>query len=110
VAPAIATVDWMHRPRCTRRVVVAGAISINALVGAVITLPILPQHLVGGGPVVAVGFDDLSHDPDLPNCTVIDVIRTIDGIDNDENGERIWRCDPPARPWRSIWPNFTREG
>ena len=62
------------------------------------------------GPVIAIGFDDLTRDPALRDCTIIATIRTPDGIDNDENGARIWRCSGPTQTWTALWPTLTHEG
>jgi hypothetical protein len=187
---AIATVEWMdRRRRALRHVLVAAVVVVNATVGAIITLPVLPQRLVGGaitdlnhdaaetigwpafadqvatamttlpaadrstvviltanygeagaidrygpargigpaysghnsyttfrvppdthGPVVAIGFDDLTHDAALGECTTIATIHTPDGIDNDENSTRVLRCTGPTQPWSTLWPTLAHEG
>jgi 4-amino-4-deoxy-L-arabinose transferase-like glycosyltransferase len=187
---SIMTVEWMGlRRRALRRVLVVTAIVANTAVGAVVTLPLLPQRLVGGaivdlnhdaaetigwpafvdqvavavsalppserstaviltvnygeagaidrfgpargigpaysghnsyttfrtppdtqGPVVAIGFDDLSNDPVLGRCAIIATIATPDEIDNDENGARIWRCNAPSQGWASVWGSLAHEG
>jgi hypothetical protein len=28
------------------------------------------------------------------------------GIDNEEQGQRVWICAEPRRPWSAIWPQL----
>ncbi len=54
---AITTVEWMDRRRRARRhLLLTTAVVVNAAVGAIITLPVLPQRLVGGA-IAGVNHD-----------------------------------------------------
>jgi hypothetical protein len=59
-----------------------------------------PPHR-DGAPVITVGRI-------FAGCRLIASVDT--GIDNEEDGTPIMRCDRPRRPWAEIWPALRRYG
>jgi Dolichyl-phosphate-mannose-protein mannosyltransferase len=181
--------EWMAR-RTWHRAVLSVAIGVNVVVGAVITLPVLPQRLVDGpigalnedametigwpsfvdqvaavhqtvpdaqraatviftadygeagaidrygatrglgraysghnsyadfgeppgqqGPVLVVGYDDLDVDDTwFMGCRLVARVHAIDHIDNEVNGEPLWLCEGPSKPWAALWAELRHEG
>jgi 4-amino-4-deoxy-L-arabinose transferase-like glycosyltransferase len=46
----------------------------------------------------------------LDGCTRRATVTNAAGVDNDEDGVGIWRCDGPVRPWSQLWPDLQRLG
>lgn len=188
---AIALVDWIDRSTgSARRLILAAGIVVNAVVGAIVTLPILSASAVDSpigalnedaketigwptfvdqvaavaatvpaderanlviftsnygeagaidrygasrglgpaysghnsyadfrvpsgsdGPVLVVGYAGLGTDSSwFTDCRQAATVHTIDDIDNQVNGNAIWLCTAPQRPWASLWPDLRHEG
>jgi hypothetical protein len=65
----------------------------------------------GAAPVLVVTWaeaDTLARS--LDGCVRRATVTNAAGVDNDEDGVGIWRCDAPVRPWSQLWPDLQRLG
>ncbi len=70
-----------------------------------------PLPGAAGGTAVVVGWDSASSlTPYFRQVRLAAVFRSPHGVDNDENGARIWICTGLRRPWPAIWPAFRHYG
>jgi 4-amino-4-deoxy-L-arabinose transferase-like glycosyltransferase len=60
----------------------------------------------GAGPVVVVGYRDLSPTVDFTGCSVAGTVPTVDGADNEEAGGKVWTCTGPRKPWSKMWSSL----
>lgn len=58
----------------------------------------------GSGPVVVVGYSDLSLEEDFTGCTRAGTVPTVDDAENEEAGGSVWVCTEPREPWSRLWP------
>jgi 4-amino-4-deoxy-L-arabinose transferase-like glycosyltransferase len=56
------------------------------------------------GPILVVGY--FHPDAFLVGCVALDPIVMPYGIDNEEQGAPLWRCDGPRRSWEQLWPEL----
>jgi len=56
------------------------------------------------GPVVYVGGEDPPDRDQLAGCRPAATLRT--GVDNEEDGHRVWVCTGPAGSWAQAWPKI----
>jgi Dolichyl-phosphate-mannose-protein mannosyltransferase len=61
----------------------------------------------GSAPVIAVGLDPAGS---LVDCDIAARIDYDAGVDNDEQGTRVWVCAGPRRPWSQEWPDLRHLG
>jgi 4-amino-4-deoxy-L-arabinose transferase-like glycosyltransferase len=59
------------------------------------------------GPAILVGFDDRGWvERRFSGCAIRARIEAEGGVDTEEDGEPIWVCEGPRRPWRDLWPDL----
>ena len=58
------------------------------------------------GPVVVLGYEDVSPSVDFRGCRVVGRTPTVDDADNEEHGQRIYVCDGPRTSWSQEWPRL----
>ncbi len=56
------------------------------------------------GPIVVVGYDDPTGL--LVGCSREATLRSSFDVDNEENGQAVWICRAPLRPWADLWPTL----
>lgn len=56
------------------------------------------------GPVLYVGGDDPPDSDQLAGCRQAATLDT--GVDNEEDGHRVWVCTGPAGSWAQAWPKI----
>jgi hypothetical protein len=57
--------------------------------------------------VILVGYDDASRVvARFASCTSVGRLDNGVGIDNEEQGRRIYACHDPRESWRELWPRF----
>jgi len=61
-------------------------------------------------PVLAVGVDRKVLERACAEVEDLGRLREVHGIDNDENGTRLFFCASPVAPWRELWPQIRRLG
>ncbi|CAN5630336.1 glycosyltransferase family 39 protein [soil metagenome] len=62
------------------------------------------------GPVLVVGHVLAVASWWIENCQLVGTVDTIEGIENDVDGEPIFLCASPAEPWERLWPLLSRYG
>lgn len=62
------------------------------------------QPAGSAGPVLVVGYRNPGEF--LTGCLALDPIVIPHGIDNEEQGAPLWRCDGPRRSWDQLWPEL----
>jgi hypothetical protein len=62
-------------------------------------------------PVLVVTHADAAElDTYGTGCEQRATITNDEGVDNDEDGVGVWRCDGPVRSWPALWPDLQRLG
>jgi hypothetical protein len=64
----------------------------------------------GASPVIAVGFDQAFVARELRGCVLAAHVENDAGIDNDESGAAIFRCEGPRSAWARSWPTLRHLG
>ncbi len=62
------------------------------------------------GPVIVVGYRPQRLDTFCADSTLATRIDTPHGIENDEDGTRIWICRSLREPWSALWPKLAALG
>ncbi|MGI8947070.1 MAG: hypothetical protein ACR2FV_03660 [Ornithinimicrobium sp.] len=60
--------------------------------------------------VVAVGLAQSDLQAWFARCTRVAAIDNRVGLDNEEQGEPVWRCTGPTESWEQRWPDLRRRG
>lgn len=60
--------------------------------------------------VVAVGVAEQELDAWFAECTAVASIDNGVDLDNEEQGEQVWRCTGPTMSWDERWPDLRRRG
>jgi hypothetical protein len=60
----------------------------------------------GASPVILVAFDASDVAPSFQGCRVASVIDNGYGLPTQEQGQPIWICAGPRRPWSELWPDL----
>ena len=61
-------------------------------------------------PVLAVGVDRGLLERSCTSLKALGRLHEVDGIENDEDGTRLFLCSAPVEPWARLWPRFVRLG
>jgi len=64
----------------------------------------------GATPVIAVGFDQAYVARKLRGCVLAARVENDAGIDNDEAGAAVFRCQGPRTSWSREWPALRHLG
>ncbi len=60
--------------------------------------------------VVAVGISEQDLGAWFADCITVATIDNEVGLDNEEQGEQVWRCAGPTTSWEQRWPDLRRRG
>ena len=60
----------------------------------------------GTGPVILVAFGSAQAAADFEDCRVAATIDNGFGLSTQEQGQAIWDCAAPVRPWSALWPDL----
>lgn len=63
------------------------------------------------GPIVLVGYADAGRrDRLFANCAQQATVDNGLGLDTEEQGQPVWLCAAPVKPWLDLWPEVTHLG
>lgn len=60
--------------------------------------------------VVAIDISEADLGAWFTDCTAVATIDNGVGLDNEEQGEQVWRCTGPTTSWEDRWPDLRRRG